>query len=1003
MTDAITALPFVGRERELRRLLARLALTGVGQGGVVLLAGEPGIGKTRTAEEFATAAEAQGARVLWGRCLEGEGAPAFWPWTQILRAYARTRDPDTLRRDLGDGGADLAEIAPVLRERLPDLPSLPQAAPDPSRFRLFDAATRLLWTLAAERPLVLILDDLHQADVPSLRLLEWVTRELDDARHAPDAPKLLVVGAYRDTEVDDAHPFTATLTELVRLSGSERLELTGLSEEEVARAITLSTERAAADLAATVHAETEGNPFFVVELLRLLAAEGMLHRTMPAGRVRVPPTVRAVIGRRLERLSPEARRLLATASVEGREFSLGVLGRVSGLDADRLLALIEEAETARVIVPVAETLDRYRFGHALIRETLYSGLPRTVRGRLHGQVGEALEAMTAADPEPHLAELAHHFVQAAAGDATKALMYARRAGDQALATSAYEEAVRHYELGLHALDVQATGDVEERESRRCDLLLALGQAQALTGSFERARESIIQAATLARRLPSAHLLARAALSLGLPYPYPGLVDQPAVALHEEVLERLGAGDDAMRARVMSSLAMALYAAPDVSARRTTLGAEAIGIARRLSDQRVLLEVLGKAYWAPAEPDQLSERLAIATELVEMADAAGLRDLAFYGRVLRWTDLAVLGDIMTLDRDIAACERLTRELRQPYSDTILATIQFMRATLAGRFAEADRLLATAPARIGRVQDPWTAAATLICRLPRSLEQNRERELLEEIDGLIAQGFARHHPLLRYVRLLVLTRLGRDADAAGELDTLAAEDFRDLPRDYTTLFCLALLAAVCARLQDRVRAGALYALLLPYGSWFINAGGCFLGASAHYLGLLAVTVDRWDDAVRHFEAALVNNGRIGARPSLAWAQHDYAAALLRRASEERATRNEERARARALLDEARGTARELDMPRLTADIDRLLAEVSAEAATFRLPHSAFPDRLTAREFEILRLLAQRFSNNEIAADLVLSVRTVERHIANIYAKTGIHARRDARDYLARHGLL
>jgi DNA-binding CsgD family transcriptional regulator len=1000
MAVAITTIPFVGREHELQRLLARLTLACEGHGGVVLLAGEPGIGKSRTAEEFAAAAAEHGARVLWGGCLEGEGAPAFWPWTQVLRTHARDRDLAMLQAELGDGGPDLAEIAPALRERLPDLPLLPFTAPDPSRFRLFDATTRLLWHVARESPLVLIIDDLHQADVPSLRLLEWVARELDGARHAPDEPKLLIVGTYRDTDIGDEHPFTATLAELARLIGSERLELTGLSDAEIARAITLSTDRASnPDLVAAVHAETEGNPFFLVEVLRLLAAEGVLDRTWPAGGIQVPPTVRAVIGRRLERLSLEARRVLGAASVAGREFSLVVLRRVSGLDGERLLALVAEAEQARVILPVADSLDRYRFGHALIRETLYRGLPRALRVRLHEQVGEAIEAMTAADPEPHLAELAHHFRQAAAAGeawATRAVTYARRAGDRALATYAYEEAVRHYELALQALDLQLPANVADREEERCELLLALAQAQTLSGAFETARATILQAAALVRRRQAPEPLARAALSLVLPYPIPGYVDPPTIALLEEALSLLADDRGAMRARVMVSLAKALYSVPDMAARRTALGEEAVSIARRLGDEQVLQEVLAGAWWALAEPGRLRERLAIATELLELANATGRRDLAFYGRALRFLDVSILGDVASLDRELVICARLADELRHVYSNLVVDTMLCHRATLDGRFAEVVRVHELAESRYGPVQDPWTWVATLVGRLATWLELNREQDLLDLAERLIAEGFALHHPGLRCVRLLVLTRLGRAAEVTSELNELSAAGFGNVPQDQSTLLCLALLAEVCAARDDGDRAAALYELLLPYEAWFISCGGCFLGATTRYLGLLAATLGRWEEAVRHFEDAMAGNDQIGARPWLAWTQYDYAAALLRRANDERGTMNDELRRARALLEAARRTARELEMPSLAADAERLLAEVGSRTPTY-------PDRLTAREVEVLCLVAQRMSNNEIAAALVLSVRTVERHITNIYQKAGLHDRREARAYALTHGLI
>ena len=252
--------PFVGREAELAALTADLDSAAAGRGGVVLVAGEPGIGKTRLAEELAAQATAHGALVLWGRCWEGEGASAFWPWVQVVRACIQTVDSMALRTEMGAGAADIAQIVPAIRERLPDLPTPPLVEPEAARFRLFDSVTGFLRAAAAQRPLLLILDDLHWADMPSMALLRFVSRELEGAG-------LLVVGIYRQTEVDPGHPLVVTLADLTRGRG-RRLLLGGLDQRQVASFVGLvAGVEPSLKLTAAVHQQTDGNPFFVTEVV----------------------------------------------------------------------------------------------------------------------------------------------------------------------------------------------------------------------------------------------------------------------------------------------------------------------------------------------------------------------------------------------------------------------------------------------------------------------------------------------------------------------------------------------------------------------------------------------------------------------------------------------------------------------------------------------------------------------------------------------------------------
>jgi len=432
---------FVGRQRELREILAAFSDARAGRGRLVLLTGEPGIGKSRLADELAAHAQAGGATVLWGRCWEAGGAPAYWPWVQALRTYVRDRDHETLRRQLGAGTSDLAHLLPDVRDLFPDVPEPHDLESEGARFRLFDAVATFLRNASDEAPLVLVLDDLHVADAPSLLMLQFVAGGIGEAR-------VTLLGIYRDPDPDRNGEEDVRLTDLSR-TASVRVALRGLAAADVA-----SYVRSTADLEPppsvvdAIVRETEGNPLFVGEVVRLLAAEGLIDRPVHASwHLTVPRGVRDVIGRRLRHVSPECIDILTLASVLGREFGLDALERLSGRPADELLAVLDQAAAARVVAEVPGTTARLRFAHALIRDTLYDGLTPARRLALHRSAGEALEALYGRHPEPHLTELAHHFAVAApAGDVEKAVAYAHRAGARASELLAHEEAARLYEL-----------------------------------------------------------------------------------------------------------------------------------------------------------------------------------------------------------------------------------------------------------------------------------------------------------------------------------------------------------------------------------------------------------------------------------------------------------------------------------------------------------------------------------------------------------------------------
>jgi predicted ATPase len=310
---------FIGREPELATLHAALADATAGHGRIVLLAGEPGVGKTRLAQELAAYAWQRGALVLVGRCYEGEGAPPFWPWVQMLRTYVMDSDPARLRQEMGLGAADIAQVVPEVRERLPDLTAAPGVESEQARFRLFDSVTLFFQAAARRQVQVLIVDDLHWAEIPSLLLLQFMAREIGEAR-------VLVLGTYRDLGLPRGHALLQALGEIARVPGSQTLSLRGLSEPEVARFLERRGFQPFAPLVTAMYQATEGNPFFLTEVVRLLAYEED-HTALrsPRSTMTIPQGVRAAVERRLHALSAECQQVLTLAAVMGREFNVAAL------------------------------------------------------------------------------------------------------------------------------------------------------------------------------------------------------------------------------------------------------------------------------------------------------------------------------------------------------------------------------------------------------------------------------------------------------------------------------------------------------------------------------------------------------------------------------------------------------------------------------------------------------------------------------------------------------
>jgi len=985
--------PFVGRTGELAVLTADLDAAVGGRGGVVLVAGEPGIGKTRLVEELAARAIGRGAAVLWGRCWEGAGAPAFWPWVQVVRGYVQVQaeDPASLRHDLGAGAADIAALVPAVRDRIPDLPAPPPLEPEAARFRLFDSLAGFLRTAAARRPLLLVLDDLHWADVASLALLRFMSRELDGGEGSGP----LVVGSYRHTEVDQGHPLLGAVADLTR--GQHRwLPLGGLGQREVAGFIALvAGAEPSAELAAEVYRQTDGNPFFVTEVVRLLASQGRLDPAARGAAVLkggLPEGVRAVVAERLSRLSGDCRQILEVASVVGRDFELRVLQPASGLDAGQLLVLLEEAEAARLVGAVPGELSRWRFAHALVREVLYEGLLAARRVRLHGLVADALEAVYAAEPGPHLAELAHHLVEAAPGSeksAARAVRMATLAGRRALEVLAWEDAAGLFERALAALELaERPGSAQQR----CELLLAIGEARMAASDVPAARTAYQQAGELAGRIGSPEALARAGLGLGLEFTS-GIVDPVQVGLLEQALAVLDKADSPLRARVLAGLARALVSAPQAE-RRLALSEDAVRMARRLGDPATLAAVLfGRhlAIWGSEQAEVTGERLSIATEAVGLAEQIGDRAMALRGRGLRRIDLLELGDLAGYDADLAAAERAAEQLGQLRYRWQLPLAHATRALLAGRFGQAEELIEQGLAAGRRAGDQAVGNYYTGVIATLRFMQGRLCELAE-----LSRDAAARFPAMvvfRAALAAMLAEAGRADEAQAEVERLAAGDLAAVPRDPAWSYCLASLALACYHLGDAGTASQLHPRLEPYADRNIvtgRVGAICLGPAAYFLGLLDLTLDLPERALHHFAQAAALAGRMQARPMVAMSREGRARALLA------LDRPGDRQQATALLDEVAATAQALGIRGLGERAARLRAATTAPRAP------AWPAGLTGREVEVLRLIAAGRSNRAIAQALFISPNTVLHHVSSIFAKLGVANRAQAAASAIRLGL-
>ena len=966
---------FVGRERELAELVSALTDAQNGSGQIVMIAGEPGIGKTRLTEELADIAQSKEFEVHWGRSYEDTGAPPYWPWTQIFRSYASTRDSDSIVGEMGESANVIADIFADLKawdENMKPPPAL--GDPESARFRLFDSVSTFLARVSQEQPTLLIFDDAHWADAPTLQLLQFFARYVSDSR-------LIVVGTYRDTELSRRHPLSETLADLNRERVFTRTLLRGLAESEIHKLIEdLGVARPSSETTAEISSQTQGNPFFVKEIAYELANEDSTNQE-----IRIPEGVREVVGKRLNRISEDANELLRNAAIIGLEFDYRILDRLEAEQTeDEIIGWLEEAVTAN-LVENTSSIGGYRFAHALVRQTLLDEISPVIQVRRHARIADEIESLYGDTADEHAAELAYHFAEAdMTGKSAKVVQYATTAGEQALAVHAPSHAAVQFTRALDALPVDASAlqqaqlhyglaQAMTQTSLRNELGLAGEQLELAFNGFIDAGEekSAIQVALtyfppvsrigslvnmLTRAIPlvengsETHCLLLAKLIERSHFE--GRPDPTHMAnLIDEALDiSANIGDDQLRLQVLMSSFMPITNEPP-GEKLDRLAEEALPLIEDLGDDRaefLIKEIFTDRLLANGEFDR-------AQQLARDAVAAARRTRNRFNIA---TGLSVLAGVELVGGNWLAADALIEEgLGIAPDETRLLTLQALSLAERGMSAESADLMNRAvvaaqavPSNMGPVV--WAIQCwALLNRLGG--EKDFDRSLFTHLDEAQQEFSGKFY-------FVVETAIAAVGLADGDID---------------------MVQSVLTEYE-------------PLSDWFWRRGP--QRCPHQFLAPALEMIGRREEAVESFEAGLEYSQKMGDRPAVVWLNTDYAELLLSRRDPgdvEQAT---------TLRDEAVAIATKLEMKphlEMLADISERLETAEVTSAN---SDNEYPDGLSEREMEVLSLIATGQSNQKIADELFLSRYTVVRHVANIFNKIGASNRVEATGYAHEHGL-
>ncbi|HET7170804.1 MAG TPA: AAA family ATPase [Gaiellales bacterium] len=968
------SFPFVGRPRELATLRSLMPWAASEGRRIALVGGEAGSGKSRLVREFAAEAAAGGALVLYGACDAVVPTP-YGPFAEALDLLVRAAEPEHLRADLGSGGGELRRLLPDLPARVGDLPEPVHADQDTERHRLHMAVVELLVATSRRAPVLLVLEDGHWADHPTLLLLRHLGRAAADAR-------LLVVATFRDTEADVPQELGDALVDLRRSEQVARLRLAGLSAEDVEEFL----RRAGGvevdglpSLAEVLFGLTNGNAFLLTEVWRALVETGAAEAggadvAASLAALDTPEGVRDVVSQRLARLDPGTQAVLELAAVAGPEFETEVVRRAGALEPGALAAALADGVRSGMIEEVPGRTLAHRFTHELVRRALYDRLAAGGRAQLHLQIAWALDERPGERSARALGDIAHHFAAAAPiGGTDRAVEYSLLAAAASMAALAFDEAA----IALRtALELGIPGGTD-----RADALLDLGAVTYRAGRSIDSQEAFLAAAEIARGLGDGRRLARAAVGYEDACWRMGIDYGGALELLEEAGEALEAGDSELRVRVLAALGRALSFAgrPRECA---VVRDGAIAMARRIGDRQGLALVLSRSYWLRG-PTPFGDILELLAEGHALAEALG--DIEIAAEALQWriASFIALGDLQGARAELALLFDVAGRMRQPFALHVAEQYAAAIALCDGRLGEAEAAAERSRewSRLLAGRDPSSVYGIQMFGIRR--EQGRLAELAPAVRSLASSDRA---AAWRPGLAALMAELGMVREARAELDVIRAEGL-DRLRPSLWLASLTYLADVCTVVGDAELAKLVYAELLPNAGSSVMIGhavACY-GAADRYLGMLAAAAGDRERAALHFEAALRRDRSAGASTWVAHTAFEYGRLLRHGGSAEDA------ARAAELLAEATELARRIGMRAL---LDRLQQQTG---------HVAIPAGLSPREVEILRLVARGLSNRDVGRSLSISEHTAANHIRSILRKTGAANRTEAAAYAHSNGLL
>ena len=871
----------VGREAEMQTITNTAKRVAGGEGREVLLvSGEAGMGKTTLVAEAARAAFDKGACVLFGHCEEDLATP-YQLFAEALEHYVTHAPEEQLLAHVKAHGSELSRLVPALASRMRELPPSKATDSDTERFLLFAAVVGLLGTMSNEQPVVLVLDDLQWADKGSLLLLRHLAATEQSMR-------VLILGTYRDSELSQTHLLTDTLAALHRHRGVSRIELAGLDDSGVVALLEATTgqslDAVGQSLAKALSRETDGNPFFVSEVLLHLSETGKIYQDttgrwvadVAMEQLALPDSVRVVIGARVGRLGNVGVRVLSVASVIGRDFDLDLLARATKTSEDDLLDILDAAASVALVREVANT-GRYCFAHALIQHTLYEDLGHNRRTRTHRLVAEALEDICGDRPGARVGELARHWTGATEPiDLAKAIGYSKQAGDSALSALAPGEALRYYAQALDLYPKVTDPD----PVLGIDLAIGLGTAQRQIGD-PTSRVTLLTAARQAADLGDTDRLVAAALANNRGYTgNNNATDTDKVDVLEMALDRLPAGDPD-RALVLATLCSEIVIGSPLE-RLQALADEALAIAESSGDDGTIVRVINQVILPSLVPSLLEQTLARTADALVRAERLGDPVLLFFAAHARASAVFLAGDIDEMDRCIETMGSLAEQIDQPILSWTNTFHLSKRAQIAGDTDLAEKL-ATEALQIGT--DCGQPDAALFWSgqiLVVSTQRGTMGELIPLIEQMLDEASA---PARVLTPILAMANAEADhtEDARRLLEEFAAADF-DLPIGpgwITTMHCYAEAAIHCG---DAMYAGPLFDRLAPWAEQAVASGSVTAsGLVSHSLGGLATALDRYDEADSYFKQSAAMSARMKAKFYVAKTDLLWGSMLAKRQSE------------------------------------------------------------------------------------------------------------------------